>query len=232
MHYGVIGQMGERFILYRIGGEDPFIVGKKAQAIVGRESEMRDEIRSATHEFIDRFQDLDDVSIDMADAAINDAIVSLACIVAMGRCPVQRGRSGGDVLYKPAPEGPARLTKQLTQLAMALAIVRDTNVIDLGVLTTIRKVARDLMPAYRLSIVEYLWEQQALSSNFSWIITKTIADGAGMVPRTALRTLEDLMLIGITTRSRAGDYETAPYRWALTRTAERLIEGGGLFGKL
>lgn len=229
MHYGVVAQMGERFILYRIDGEDDLGIGKRAQEIVGQEDQMRDDIRTAIHSFIDRFQDLNDIEIKASGAEINDAIVHLACIVAKGRCPVQRERSGGEVLYKPAPEGPARLTKQLMQLGYGLSLVRETYIIDQHILKTLQKVSRDLMPAYRLSAIKFLWGRGALVSEYKAFTTKEVADGTDMVSKTALRTLEDLMLVGIVTRTRDGQYDNSPYKWAITEKSETLIRNGGLF---
>ena len=224
--YSIIGAMGERFLLYRISGENALATGIRAQQIVGREAIMRDEIRCAVHEFIDQFQDLDGVVIRQ-DEAVNSAIVHLACAVAIGRCPVDRDGYSGEVKYMPAPEGPARLTKQLMQLGAGLALVRGLDTIDATVLSTIQKVGRDLIPAYRLMALRYLWEMGA-QLGYS-ITTKGVADGAGMVSKTALRTLEDLMLAGAVTRSRDGDFENAPYRWTITESARDVIRVGGLF---
>ena len=212
-HYGIIAQMGERFILYRVDGDDSISIGKRALAMVGREDEQRDEIRDAVHRFIDRFQEPDSIPIQMDDPSVSDAIVNLACLVAMGRCPVDRERGSNEILYEPAPEGPARLTKQMTQLGMGLSIVRESYRIDAGVLKTLRKVARDLMPTYRRKIIELLWRHGANASGYGGMPTKEVADHTKMVSRTALRTLEDLMLVGIVSRTRAAEYENAPYRW-------------------
>ena len=229
-HYVVIAQMGERFLLYRVDGGDDLGVGRRAQEIVGQECKMREEIQAAMHRFLDRFQDLRIIDIDMTNAEINEAIVHLACIVARGRCPVNRDYRTGDILSQPAPEGPPRITKQLMQLGMGLAIVRETGAIDGGVLETLQKVARDLMPAYRRLALEYLWGQEAFYSSYTAPTTTEVAEGTGMISKTALRTLEDLMLVGIANRTRTDDYDTAPYRWSLTERAEQFIRSGGLFG--
>ncbi|RJQ76189.1 MAG: hypothetical protein C4519_14850 [Desulfobacteraceae bacterium] len=226
-HYGVIGAMGERFLLYRISGENALATGLRAQQIVGREAVMRDEIRQAVHAFIDQFQDLSGIEIKQ-EQATNEAIVHLACIVAMGRCPVDRDRLSGEIRYMPAPEGPARLTKQLMQLGAGLALARGTHTLGGEVLKTLQKVGRDLIPAYRLSAIKTLWGDDARQSFGLSSTTKQIADSGGMISKTALRTLEDLMLTGVVSRQRDGDYENAPYRWFITDRAENLIQRGGL----
>ena len=77
--------------------------------------------------------------------------------------------------------------------------------------------------------MEHLWDQRATASGYGGITTREIADKTGMISKTALRTLEDLLLVGLVKRTRAGDYDNAPYRWSLTEDAEDLIKGGGVF---
>ena len=225
-HYGVVAQMGERFLLYRVKGEDDLGIGRRAQDIVGMEEEMRSEIQTAMHTFLDQYQGLSDISVLMDDRQVKEAIVNLACIVARGRCPVSRDYRNGEVLCQPAPEGPPRITKQLTQMAIGLAIVRETGAIDHDVLNSIRKISRDLMPTYRRLAIEYLWSQNAFKGSYIAPTTSEVADGTGMISKTALRILEDLMLVGVVHRTRQRNYETAPYRWFLTERAEQLMRTG------
>jgi hypothetical protein len=45
-HYGVIGTLGDRFLLYRTAIKEDEKMGLQAQKIVGREAEMREEIKT------------------------------------------------------------------------------------------------------------------------------------------------------------------------------------------
>ena len=229
-HYGVVAQMGERFLLYRVDGDDDIGIAKRAQEIVGQEVEMRHEIMTAMHRFIDQFQNLSDISISMKDEAVNESIINLACMVARGRCPVSRDYRSGEVTYQPSPEGPARITKQLTQLGMGLAIVRESGCIDDDVLSTLQKVARDLMPRFRRKLLEYLWRREAFDEYYTAPTTTEIAEATGMVSKTALRNLEDLMLAGVLKRTRhIAGHETAPYRWTIDPRVCDYMRVGGLF---
>ena len=114
-------------------------------------------------------------------------------------------------------------------MAMGLAIVREKAAIDEGVLNTLQKVARDLMPAYRRIALEYLWRKEALFGSYTKPSTTEVAEGTGMITKTALRTLEDLMLVGVVNRTRKQEHATAAYHWTLTERAEQLIRTGGLF---
>ena len=190
---------------------------------------MREDIQTAMHRFLDRFQDLSTVTFKKTSKKIEECLVNLACIVARCRCPVSRDYRNGEVLCEPSPEGSPRITKQLHQMAMGLAIVREKAAIGEGELGTIQKVARDLMPAYRRIALEYLWKREAFFSSYTKPSTTEVAEGTGMITKTALRTLEDLMLVGVVNRTRKHDYDTAAYHWCFTEKAEELIGAGGLF---
>ena len=226
-HYAVIGSMGERFLIYRIERGDDEKTGLRAQQIVGKEKQMRCEIRDAVHKFIKQFESLENIKV-RKDEAINSMILSLASFCAYGRCPVRRDHNG-DVTYLPIPEGTPRLVKQFIQMAVALATVQGKNKIDMEVYEIIKKIARDLLPTHRLKILEYLWNEQALEILSENRKTGDIAVGVNLITKTTLRTLEDLMLVGMLNRFQPGDGENSPYQWQINQVAGGFIEYADVF---
>jgi hypothetical protein len=121
-HYGVIGQMGERFLLYRMKNKDDLKTGLMALDGFGNENTMRKDLQEAFKRFILQFKKID-VSVKKPSDDLRYKIVSLATFCGQGRCPVHRDRYTKEVTYLPDAEGTPRLTKQLYHLAIALMIL-------------------------------------------------------------------------------------------------------------
>jgi hypothetical protein len=211
-HYGVIGSMGDRFLLYRSPKLNGERMGFAAQKNVGKESIMRSELKEAYHHFLDQFNDLENISFDH-DETVNHQIIFLACFCAVARCPVDRNYRGDTIDYDPEPEGPARLVKQLTQIGMGLALVAGKNIIDLEVYETVKKIGRDLVSATRLRIFACLYDERANEQTGLWMTTKEIADYVNKPTKTTKRYLEDLMVVGALNRKRRDETQNAPYEW-------------------
>lgn len=222
-HYGVIGAMGERFLLYRSESINGGKMGLQAQKIVGHEDEMRAEIRTEFKRFIDQFSVLKDIQFEK-DKTVNKMIVALACFVAYGRCPVARDRITQCVKYHPMPEGPPRLVKQFMQIGMGLALAHGKNVIDEQIFEFVKKIGQDLIPVQRLTVLRYLWDERAAEFTDSWLTTRVIADAVNIPGRTTKLLLEDLMLVGALNRQR-GDVSTGrpPYQWQISQTLAEWI---------
>ncbi len=225
-HYGVIGSMGERFLLYRISGGNNEKMGLQAQRIVGKENEMRAEISEAVHSFIDQFNKLGNLQFEKNDL-INQQIIKLATFCAYGRCPVERDYRDRHVKYQPLPEGSARLVKQFMQIGMGLALVHGKNLIDEDIYEIVKKIGRDLIPAQRLAILKHMWDNRVFE--YMWEKTKDIADAILMPANTTKLILEDLMIVGLLNRKRADDGETSPYMWQFNETATDLLAGAEAF---
>jgi len=228
-HHAVIGSMGERFILYRLTNGNEQKAGERAQEIVGRETEMRDEIRAAFHGFMDQVRDLIPKFKGGCDDVVKEMLVSLAIFCAHGRCPVDRDWRTGEVRYLPEPEGPPRLVKQLTQVATGLALVQGKEQIDIETFEVVKKIGKDLLPSHRLKICEYLWRQRAFDFTEKYIRTRDIGNATGIISKTAGRALEDLMLSGVVVRRQEGQGENSPYFWALSNRIISHIEGADVF---
>lgn len=219
-YYSIIGTLGDRFLLYRSAVANNREMGLQARRIVGHETEMRQEIRTAFHTFIDQFDDLDNVHFEFEkDKAVNNMIVTLACACAYARCPVERNYRDLSIDYSPQAEGPARLTKQFIQLGMALALIHGKNVIDESIYKTLRRIGHDLIPAQRMKILRYLWQEKIFEHLSGWQRTKDVAVAVSMPTNTVKLKLEDLMVVGLLNRETTGDAETAAYEWQLNKNA-------------
>ena len=214
-HYGVIGSMGERFLLYRSDSLNGQKMGLQAQKIVGQEEEMRSEIREAVHKFIDQFECLENVSFEKNED-VNNMIISLSCFCAYARCPVERDWHTQHIKYDPMPEGTPRLVKQFMQIGMGLALAYGKNSIDFEVYETVKKIGRDLIPAQRLKILNHLWEERAFEFCNEWKTTREISEAINRPTTTVKLLLEDMMVVGALNRDSKQDGSNVPYTWQLT----------------
>jgi hypothetical protein len=231
-HYAVIGSMGERFLLYRIDDVDGQKMGLQARNIVGLESVMRPELTKSLHKFIDQFRDTEKMKSEFVVDISEDMefrIISLACFVAVARCPVERDNRNR-ILYLPAPEGTGRLTKQFIQMGKALAIVNGKRTIDEDIYSTVKKIGLDLVPQQRLRVIETLWEMKALEVPEYWVATTDVADKAKVPSSTSKLLLEDLMTTGFLNRDR-GEPEGGrpPWIWQINRRSIEYIGQADLF---
>lgn len=228
-HYGVIGSLGDRFLLYRTENPDGEAMGCQAQRIVGREEEMREEIRNSFHAFINQFNGFAENLSFQTDPKVKDMIVTLACFCAVGRTPVERDFRTRTIDYDPQPEGPARLVKQFMQLGMSLALIHGKKQIDVPIYELLKKVGHDLVSSSRLKLLRFLWDEQAHSYSGKWVKTKEIANATMIPVRTVKLFLEDMMVIRLLNRYVEDEGETSPYNWQLTENAYDLISGAEVF---
>ena len=222
-HYGVIGAMGDRFILFRCSNGDADKLGFIAIDLCGTELSFRNEIQIAVKKYFYQFNENYKPPQIIATEETKRMTASLAAACAQLRCPVDRDRYTREVTFTPEPEGPPRVAKQLWQLATGLAMAYGSHSIDESVYKVITKISRDLMPVKRRTIISHMWKQKLWQQTACWGNTKEIATAVGMPTRTTKRELEDLMIVGAVRRDRDGPGETAPYRWQLAEeTVSRL----------
>jgi hypothetical protein len=228
-HYGVIGAMGDRFTLFRSPKNNNRKMGFKALKNVGREDEMRVEIKNAIHNFINQFENIQGIKIDTTEE-IDESIVSLACFCAVARTPVERDRKTGEVKYHPEPEGPSRLTKQFTQLGSALALIHGKTIIDESIYHIIKKIGRDQINKQRLKIIKQLWDDKALEVAGYWKVTSEVANAVRIPTTTTKNVLLDLMVIEVVNVDREDlGKEKSPYLWQINQEASELIGASELF---
>jgi hypothetical protein len=223
-HYGVIGSMGERFVLYRSDSMNGEKMGLQAQKIVGQEDVMRSEIRESVHKFINQFESLENVHTEK-NQDVNTMIISLACFCAFARCPVERDYKQC-IKYLPIPEGTPRLVKQFMQIGMGLALAHGKNSIDDQVYETIKKIGRDLISAQRLAVLKHLWDHRAFEFLNGWEKTKDVSTAVNMPTATARLTLEDLMVVGALNRDTVDKDSSGTYAWQIsTKLCDYIAQG-------
>jgi len=226
-HYSVIGTLGDRFLLFRTGNTDGRKTGLQAQKVVGREDQMRGEIRDTVHKFLDQFNDLSGIQFKHNED-VNSLIVDLASFIALGRLPVERDYRNQTVLYQPLPEGTPRLVKQLMQLGMGLILIHGKPGMDIDTFEILKKVGRDLLPSQRLKILKYFYEEGIITT--TWQKTKEVADGVNLPGSTVKLILEDLMIVELLDRNvEDEDKERTPYLWRLSDNAFDLMESSEIF---
>lgn len=203
--------LGERFLHYRVGEEDPFNVACRAYSEVMAEGNHRQEFHDSVKGFLARFDG--DLNLKIGEPeAMMDRIGCLAILTAHARSAVYRNRYDRCVEVMPQPEGPARLTKQLKLLALALAVVREQDEIDKGIYEVVKKVARDTIPRLRLKVLEALWSLH-VDEEEKKHRTKEIGLEASIPTVTAKLALEDLHLLRLVDRDTENEGDTAAYVW-------------------
>lgn len=118
-----------------------------------------------------------------------DKLASLCELIAVLRATVARDFRE-QVQYHPEPEYGTRIAQQLTKLAMAVSIVKDTYVIDRGVWNFVRRLGLDTATPWHWEIVRVLAKHEALIADelYKWT----------GIPRTTLgRRLNDLELLRV-----------------------------------
>ena len=152
--YSVVSEMGDRFVLLRLDSTDMqtrLASGQQAIDNIAHESEYRKQLSGGVRALLE--------CADAADApTLTDSerrrILEAANVATYARTAVETDFKG-NVVDAHAPEGPARLTKQLTQLFRGLYVV---GVPRKMAMRLVLRCARDCIPPMRLQVLEYLAE--------------------------------------------------------------------------
>jgi hypothetical protein len=208
-HHAVIAALGDRFILVRLADFEHDASGLAALTHAGREGTMRQELDDALAGLV--------VSADMRrQRALTDVekreLVRLARYTGTARTGVERDGYTGELLVMPEPEGPGRLVVALNQLIGGLwAIGCD----DVTAWRIVRRVARDTVPSLRTTILRELMKLSGPETKlFTPQRTSDVAQNVGIVTKSAHRILDDLALIGLTTRTKNSSAGNSIDLWA------------------
>jgi hypothetical protein len=204
-HHAVMGTLGERFLFYRVEVENPGEQARKRLTSRRHEVEMRKDLAAAMTTVLDNIHE------DPAPTSSTEAewIVNLAVFAAAARTPVERDGYDREVAVMPASEGPARIAVQLGALRDGLVAV-GANSMDR--FTILHKVAWDAMPTMRRKVLEALHDKD-------WESRAAVMETTD-IPRTpAERELDDLVLIGLAERRKAGEADNAPWQYRLSAEA-------------
>ena len=192
--------LGSRFVKIRTHAGDIRKTSEKARRMLGRETEVRQEVGMITRAYLDSVK----VAEVPTDERTNELLTELAEFVARMRTGIARDWYGR-IEYLPEPEGIPRLYKQFLTLAWCLCAILERSQVDNDVLRLIARVGRDTIDSKRLKVLESLTKDEEKTS--------VISARVGLPVETANRALDDLRLLGFATK---GGNENAGYAWCLT----------------
>jgi hypothetical protein len=199
--------LGERFLYFRMHTRDHMNAARMAL----EHTEGIDAYRKNLQQEVWQFLTWLDANVHTHGVTIGadfeQCLINLAPLCTHARSAVLRDNK--QVLQAvPEPEGPARMVKQLSLLAKALALVHGQHSVDRAVYALVKKVARDCLPRLRLKVLDTLWgmfgEGQSVQDGqivWPWYRRQQIAEGAGLPDATVRLVLEDLMLLNLVVRA-------------------------------
>jgi hypothetical protein len=211
-HYGVMGALGERFLLYRLHVADPRAQARQRLRNRGREREMREELGAAVAGVLSGVEGGPPAELGEGEA---ERLVDLATFAVWARTPVERDGYSREVVSMPSREAPARLAGSLGSLLGGLEVIgagRETR------WRIVEKVAWDCLPDLRRRLLLAL--REASPAKAAHLIART-----GIPKPTADRTLEDLSLLGLVERDKEGGHNTAAWVYALADEASEAWPG-------
>lgn len=200
--HGVLGLLGERFLLFRLPKFNREDQARAAINQLGMESDLKG-LESVVQQFV-RGLDLNPQS-DLPDIDDRERIIKLADFSTRARSAVPRDFRDRTISDLPETEAPARLAKALMQLLRGLDVIGNDRASSWRILG---KAALDCLPAIRLRII------RTLNVSATPMSTSEIATAVGCPTITTLRALEDLTAHEVTERlpEKVGN----AYVWQLT----------------
>jgi len=225
---GVISELGDRFMLYRIKVDDREGISKKALGKSGQEENMRKEISSAFANvgFAVERQGVQEIG---CEESLKDRIAALANLTSWCRTPVSRDWRTQAILYHPEPEGPGRLAKSFYKLSQGLSLIRGKANISESEYDVIFKIGRDSVPLQRTQILDHLYGQGDYTS------TKQVGLALSLPTSTAQLILEELATLKLV--DRVADIkpdeelkQTTPFKWCLMDEVRTLMNSAAAIG--
>lgn len=187
-------ELGERFIKFRARGNRNAEKVRKAVSNIGVDGSMRQDVEESVSRFLACLPRAETAAIP---EALLESLVDLADFTATARSSVARDRNGV-IEYLPRPEVGTRLGKELGKLLLALAIIRGKTTPDSADLATTRRVAEDCLPPNRLAVIRALRGRGPLRMT-------DVESATGLPHTTVARTLEDLRVLGLASRTENDD---------------------------
>ncbi len=200
-HTAVNQALGERFLYYRMGMNNPRSVAKVARRNAIRATNKRKSIGGAVLEFLSLFgADEIDPSQYVGDV-MGDKMDTLSEFCAVARTPVVRDyRNRDHIEVAPCSEGTGRISEQLTILGFALATIRGINGINEEVYLVLKKTVLDMIPPRRLLVMRFLLDKQINTPEQSYGID-VVGVRTGIPSMTCRYVLDDLFMLGLVEKS-------------------------------
>ena len=236
-HSVAIGELGERFMYYRLNTDDQESRDKmiqKARMMEGHEAEAREDIMNAMHGIVNacRGKDISDVTVP---EEIADWLMYLVDMTTVMRTPVKRNSYRREIIeYAPAKEGPGRMFKSCQVLIKALALVRGRTVCNQDDYGIIAKVCCDSIPSIRREVLRVLCKYEGEGG----VKAKDVAKATGYQSTENIGYyLADLSALDICDRwvSKSLDGTThfnSPYVYEMKKEVKQALENCGFAGIL
>jgi hypothetical protein len=208
-HHGVIGALGERFLMHRRVTPSPEAIAEASLNAAGREDIMRAELAEA----VVCLMAAEPVAPLEPDEAERRWLMNLAIVAAQARAPVERDRQSREITLVLGAEAPTRLLKALLGLRngmRSLGADRETAA------EAVRRVALDCIPSLRRTALDYLAAESAE------VETSAAAAALGYPTGTVRRALEELAVYGVASRAKAGEGKAD--RWAMAPAWRERLE--------
>ena len=207
-HRGLLAELGERFLTYRT----PDIT--KQEATKRCQKASRNLTVSSTEEILCKAA-LNVLKIQrLKPPTLSDhyrsVLIKIASFVATARCHVQRDRKTKEQEIA-VPEVPVRLSKQLCDLAVGLAQVREKRLVTKAEVKLVQKVAIDSLSLKRLRLIKAM-----LAKHPDYVPTKYLAGKLRFSVSVVQDWLEDLYILEIVDRRITDKGGRSPYTWKLT----------------
>jgi hypothetical protein len=196
-HHGVIGSMGDRFLLSRLVPEDKKQFGRALQHVGTVTGQMRKELAEAVVGlFAGRKTEPQPIGTDEAEQ-----INKIIRLVVRLRGAVERDRYSRVIEAVYGAEGTARIGMTLERLLAGL----DTLGVDRALaMEVVERVALDSVPPLRRRAYECLCHARDVIGNFQALSTSEVAEILELPTITVRRILEDLAAYGLIRRTPQG----------------------------
>jgi hypothetical protein len=191
-HHGVLSQLGERFIIFRLEVDDADKQARRSLRHQGREREMRKALQEAV---CGLFAELDLTAIPTFTRSDEDRLVALTTLVARARSAVVRDPYRRELELVPDAEAPGRLIGALGRLLTGLRLI---GVGEDEAWRVVTKSGLDSMPASRRRAVEFLIRHTGAAT------TTAVATRLGLPNPSTHRVLEDLAAHAVVSRESQG----------------------------
>jgi hypothetical protein len=201
--YAFNAALGERFLLARLRTALPRDLARRALDQRSREADRRRHLRQLVGEFLEGVP-LAPVTLPLE---MREGLCALAEFTAVSRSPIHFDHKG-EIDYIPAPEGPARLVKQLALLCQALSLVRSEPETRASTYIAAYRIAQDTVPAQRRVILEVVLDPLRVDPP----TTPEVAEATKYPTASARRYCQELHALGLVDRIREG--QGKPDRWA------------------
>ena len=184
-HHGVIGSMGDRFLIHRPPNPDAEAVADRALDVAGHEAEMRHALTEAVSGLFAGLPFGEQPEQLLAASRENEQLVDVAVIATQARSTVERDDYHRNIENVHGAESPARVVKQLMLIRAALITI-GVSPEEAHRLTTC--VALDSIPQHRRRALRDLVRRGPDRR----VTTADAAGDMGLPVRTTERVLEDL----------------------------------------